>query len=129
MASAAADIIWFIASPTALSSSSESSAPSAASAASVAHHGRGEPPRALDGQQEDVAAGDAVDVGDVGAHGGHGEALNRLLGGLLGAVAGDDGADARGAGGDVLQGALHRFRGGLAEAHQWPSALIASPPR
>jgi hypothetical protein len=35
VASAAADIIWFIASPTALSSSSESSAPSTASAASV----------------------------------------------------------------------------------------------
>ena len=42
------------------------------------------------GEQEDVAAGDAVDVGDVGADRGHGEAVNGLLGGLLGAVPGDD---------------------------------------
>ena len=44
--------------------------------------------------------------------------VDGLLGGLLGAVAGDDRADARGAGGDVLQGALDRLRGRLAQAQQ-----------
>ena len=48
--------------------------------------------------------------------------MDGLLGGLLGAVAGDDGADARGAGGGVLQGALDRLRGRLAQEIAIPSA-------
>ena len=87
-------------------------------AALLAHHGGGEPPRALDGEQEDVAAGDAVDVGDLGAHRGDGEAVDGLLTGLLGAVAGDDGADARGAGRGVLEGALDRLCGRLTQEIQ-----------
>ena len=43
-----------------------------------AHHGGGEAARPVDRHHEQVAARDAVDVGDHGRHGGHRDALERM---------------------------------------------------
>src|SRR4051812_2165874 len=87
----------------------------------LAHHGRGERAGALERHDEDVAAGDAVDVGDAGGHRGRRKGLQRVAAGRhdrdrarLGGGAGEPLHDP----GDRLGGRLAEPDQGLVDVHR-----------
>ena len=125
IAPAAEAIIWFIASDTADSSSSDSSGAPDPRGCSSAHHRRGEAARALERHDEQVAAGDAVDVGRR-SWPRPGWGCPRA--GAVGATtATSPGVDLPGR--EHLEHAADRLRGGLAQPEQRVVGGHRGPPR
>ena len=117
--SAAAAIIWFIASPTAESSSSVSSSASVLGRG-LAHHRRGQARARRRAASEDVAAGDAVDVGDLARRPGRARPERDRV---RPTTVTSPGAEPRRR--EHLQHAGDRLGGGLAQADQGVVGVIA----